>query len=111
MVIGDHVSRAQREHTAAGLAIAAAVPPDAPVWLTHAVQYGEPQLGKIIGFYGPARLRTCRSTCAEEAEPGDSVVARDHEAESVRAALGADVRARHGILVLLTRGGRGADFH
>jgi len=109
VVIGDHVSRAQREHTAAALAVAGELPPDAPVWLTHEVQYGEPQLGKIIGFYGPPRLRTCRSTCAEEAEPGASVVARDHEADAVASAIGADVRSRHGILARLARRPR-ADF-
>ena len=67
------------------------------------MQYGEPQLGKIIGFYGPSLLRTCRSTCAEEAAPGASIVARDHEAEDVATTVGADVHVRHGILVLLTR--------
>ncbi len=109
VVIGDHVSRAQRDHTAAALAVAAELPRDAPVWLTHEVQYGEPQLGKMIGFYGPPRLRTCRSTCTEEAAPGASVVARDHEADAVAAAIGADVRSRHGVLVLLARRPR-ADF-
>lgn len=101
IVIGEHVSRTQREHTAAGLAIAAALPPDRPVWLTHAVQYGEPQLGKIVGFYGPTLLRTCRKRCREEAEPGAYVVARDHEAERVAHDLGAEIQARHGILALL----------
>lgn len=103
VAIGEHVSRAQREHTAAGLAIAAALPPDRPVWLTHAVQYGEPQLGKIIGFYGPTLLRTCRTRCAREAEPGATIVARDHEAERVAHELGAEIRLRRGILALLIR--------
>ncbi len=103
VLIGEHVSRAQREHSAAGLAVAHELPSDAPVWLTREVQYGEPQLGKIVGFYGPALLRTCRSTCADEAEPGASIVARDHEAERVAADTGADVRTRHGVLVLLRR--------
>lgn len=100
---GERVSRSQRAHSDAALAVAAALPTGAPVWLTHEVQYGEPQLGKIVGFYGPPRLRTCRAACEEEALPGASVVARDHEAERVAAALGADVSARHGILVVLTR--------
>ena len=100
---GEHVSHVQRAHTAAALAIAAALPTTAPIWLTHNVQYGEPQLGKIVGFYGPALLRTCRASCEEEATPGASVVARDHEAAHVAELLGADVKARHGILVLLTR--------
>jgi 4-amino-4-deoxy-L-arabinose transferase-like glycosyltransferase len=109
MLVGEHVSRSQREHTAAGLAVAAALPKDAPIWLTHAVQYGEPQLGKIVGFYGPALLRTCRTRCAEEAEPGASIVARDHEAERVAREVGAEIRVRHGILAVLTRS-RAGDF-
>jgi hypothetical protein len=104
VAIGEHVSRSQRAHSEAALAVAAALPTDAPVWLTHEVQYGTPQLGKIIGFYGPARLRTCRSTCEDEAQSGASVVARDHEAARVAAALGAEERVRHGILVVLERG-------
>lgn len=109
VTLDEHVSRAQREHSDAALAVAAALPTNAPVWLTHEVQYGEPQLGKIVGFYGPARLQTCRTTCEEEAPPGASVVARDHEAERVAAVLGADVSARHGVLVVLTRRAAG-DF-
>ena len=103
VVIGERVSRSQREHSAAGLAIAAALPPGGPVWLTHAVQYGEPQLGKIVGFYGPVLLRTCRARCAEEAEPGASIVARADEADSVAREAGAEIRVRHGILALLVR--------
>lgn len=98
---GEHVSRSQRAHTEAALAVAAALPRATPVWLTNEVQYGQPQLGKIVGFYGPPLLRTCRSTCEGEARAGDSVVARDHEAESVARTLGAEVRARHGVLALL----------
>ncbi|MCC6847150.1 MAG: glycosyltransferase family 39 protein [Deltaproteobacteria bacterium] len=103
VIVGEHVSRSQREHSASGLAIAAALPRDRPVWLTHAVQYGEPQLGKIIGFYGPALLRTCRVRCAEEAEPGAAIVAREQEAERVAREVGAEIRVRHGILALLER--------
>jgi 4-amino-4-deoxy-L-arabinose transferase-like glycosyltransferase len=99
--IGDHVSREQRAHTAAALAIVADLPEGAPVWITHEVQYGEPQLGKIIGFYGPPLIKTCRASCEGEVPSGASVVARDHETDRVAAALGADVRARHGILALL----------
>ena len=108
-IVGEHVSRSQREHSAAGLAVAAALPSNAPIWITHAVQYGEPQLGKIVGFYGPARLRTCGSTCAEEAEPGASIVARDHEADAIAREIGAEIRVRHGILAVLTRA-RAGDF-
>jgi 4-amino-4-deoxy-L-arabinose transferase-like glycosyltransferase len=100
---GEQVSRSQRAHSDAALAVAAALPANAPVWLTHEVQYGEPQLGKIVGFYGPVLLRTCRTTCEEEAPPGASVVARDYEADRVAAALAAEVSAHHGILVMLTR--------
>ncbi len=100
---GEHVSRSQRAHTAAALAVAASLPSTAPIWITHEVQYGEPQLGKIVGFYGPSRLLTCRSDCGSEAQPGASVVARDHEADHVAAALDAEVIARHGILVVLKR--------
>jgi 4-amino-4-deoxy-L-arabinose transferase-like glycosyltransferase len=102
-VIGEHASREQREHTASALAIVAAVPKDAPVWITHEVQYGEPQLGKIIGFYGPPLIKTCRTTCQDEAGAGSSVIARDQEAEAIAVALGAEVRLRHGILALVTR--------
>lgn len=101
---GEHVSRSQRAHTEAALAVAAALSRTATVWLTHEVQYGQPQLGKIVGFYGPPLLRTCRATCDEEARDGDAVVARDHEADAVARALGAEVRARHGVLVLLAVG-------
>lgn len=101
---GEHVSRSQRAHTEAALAVAAALPRDAPVWLTNEVQYGQPQLGKIIGFYGPPLLRTCRATCDGEANAGDAVIARDHEADAVARALGAEVRARHGVLVVLAVG-------
>jgi 4-amino-4-deoxy-L-arabinose transferase-like glycosyltransferase len=100
-VIGEHVSREQRDHTAAALAIVAALPKGAPVWITHEVQYGEPQLGKIIGFYGPPLIRTCRTTCEGDAGAGAAVVARDHEADRIAAALGATIRARHGILALV----------
>lgn len=100
---GERVSRAQREHSAAGLAIAAALPPDRPAWITHAVQYGEPQLGKIVGFYARPLLRTCRALCAEEAEPGASIVARADEAELVAREVGAEIRVRRGILALLVR--------
>jgi 4-amino-4-deoxy-L-arabinose transferase-like glycosyltransferase len=102
-VTGEHVSRSQRAHTDAALAVAAALPTSRPVWLTHEVQYGDPQLGKIIGFYGPPRLRTCRVACEEEATAGATIVARDHEAERVMAALGAAVSTRHGVLVVLVR--------
>jgi 4-amino-4-deoxy-L-arabinose transferase-like glycosyltransferase len=101
--IGEHVSRSQREHTAAALAIVAALPKHAPVWITHEVQYGEPQLGKIIGFYGPPLIRTCRTNCEAEAGAAASVIARDEEADRIAAALDAEVRARHGILALLIR--------
>ena len=100
---GEHVSRSQRAHTAAALEVAADLPPYAPIWITHEVQYGEPQLGKIVGFYGPAPLVTCRTDCDAEAQAGASVVARDHEADHVAAAIGAEVIARHGILVVLKR--------
>ncbi len=103
LVLGEHVSRAQREHTAAALAVAAALPSDHPVWLTNEVQYGAPQLGKIVGFYGPPLLHTCRSDCRDDAPPGSIVVARDHEAEAVAAALGATVAARHGALAIVRR--------
>ncbi len=108
--IGEHVSRSQRAHTAAALAVAGALPRGVPIWLTHEVQYGQPQLGKIVGFYGPSLLRTCRATCEGEAEAGSVVVARDHEADAVVRALGAAESARHGPLVVLgiDRGARGA---
>jgi hypothetical protein len=106
---GEHVSRSQRAHTEASLAVAAALPRAAPVWLTHEVQYGEPQLGKIIGFYGPPLLRTCRATCEDEARDGDSVIARDHEADAIARALGAEVRTRQGVLVLLAVGSTRAE--
>jgi 4-amino-4-deoxy-L-arabinose transferase-like glycosyltransferase len=109
VVAGERVSPSQRAHSEAALAVAAALPKNAPIWLTHEVQFGEPQLGKMIGFYGPPRLRTCRADCRDEADPGASVVARDFEADRVAAALGAEVAARHGALVILKRSLQG-DF-
>jgi 4-amino-4-deoxy-L-arabinose transferase-like glycosyltransferase len=102
LAIGEHVSREQREHTAAALAVAAELAGNAPVWITHDVQYGEPQLGKIIGFYGPPLIKTCHAMCEGEAGSGASVVARDSEADRVAAAVGGHVRVRHGILALVT---------
>jgi 4-amino-4-deoxy-L-arabinose transferase-like glycosyltransferase len=98
---GERVSSSQRAHSTAALAVVGELPADAPIWLTHEVQYGEPQLGKMIGFYGPPRLRTCRDSCVEEAPAGATIVARDHEAAEVARALGADVRSRHGVLAVL----------
>jgi len=106
---GEHVSRSQRAHTEAALAITSVLPRAATVWLTHEVQYGQPQLGKIVGFYGPPLLRTCRATCDGEAKDGEAVIARDHEADAVASALGAAVRARHGVLVLLAVGSTRAE--
>jgi 4-amino-4-deoxy-L-arabinose transferase-like glycosyltransferase len=106
---GEHVSRSQRAHTEAALAIAAVLPRSARVWLTHEVQYGQPQLGKIVGFYGPPLLRTCRASCDGEASDGDAVIVRDHEADAIARALGAEVRARHGVLVLLEVGSARAE--
>jgi 4-amino-4-deoxy-L-arabinose transferase-like glycosyltransferase len=101
VAIGDQVSREQREHTAAALDIVADLPRGAPIWITHDVQYGEPQLGKMIGFYGPPLIRTCRSNCVGEVPRTASVVTRDYEADRIAVELPADVRVRHGILALL----------
>lgn len=90
---GDHVSSAQARHSAEALAIARRLDGDDIVLITRRTQWGEPQFGKLLGFYGRPLLHACRGTCASEATPGRRVVARTEELEEVVGAL-----ARSGVV-------------
>jgi len=82
-IVGDHVSREQAAHTREALEIARQLEPDETVLITRTTQWGEPQFGKILGFYGAPLLRACRTTCEDEAMPGVRLVARTEELATV----------------------------
>ncbi len=78
--LGDHVSRSQARHSAEALEIARRLDaPDETVLITRRTQWGEPQFGKILGFYGAPLLRACRTTCEDEATRGVRIVVRTEE--------------------------------
>jgi len=103
---GERVSAEQAAHTRDAIEIAAALPPARPIWITRAVQYAEPQLGKIVGFYARPLLRTCRAECEEEGRPGAVVIARAGEAERVAVRHGGEiVRRNPSLAVVVLPGG------
>jgi 4-amino-4-deoxy-L-arabinose transferase-like glycosyltransferase len=83
------------------IATARGLPADAPIWLTRRTQYGEPRLGKTLGFYGPTLLRTCSGPCDTEVEPGALVVARAEETDAVVAGVGGTVVSRNETLAVV----------
>jgi 4-amino-4-deoxy-L-arabinose transferase-like glycosyltransferase len=107
---GEQVPAAQAARTRDVLEVAAALPDGPAVWITERVQRGEPQVGKILGFYARPLLRTCRGACAGEAAPGALVVTRAEEADAAAAALAADTVRRNATLALLRVPARGAIF-
>jgi len=50
---------------------------------TRMTQWGEPQFGKILGFYARPLLQACRAACEEEAGPGRRIVVRIGELDHV----------------------------
>lgn len=83
VAVGDHVSKSQARHSAEALAIARRLDGADVVLITRRTQWGEPQFGKLLGFYGGPLLHACRRTCEAEAAPGRRVVARTEELEDV----------------------------
>lgn len=81
--LGDHVSKTQARHSAEALEIAGRLESGDTVLITRRTQWGEPQFGKILGFYGAPLLRACRTTCEDEAMPGVRLVARTEELATV----------------------------
>jgi 4-amino-4-deoxy-L-arabinose transferase-like glycosyltransferase len=98
---GERVSARQAAHARDALEIAARLDGAHPVRLTHATQKGEPQIGKIVGFYAEPLLRACRGRCDGEAEPGAMIVTRADEADQVAALVGGAVVHRTGSLALV----------
>jgi 4-amino-4-deoxy-L-arabinose transferase-like glycosyltransferase len=82
-IVGEHVSRAQAQHTREALDVAARLAGDDLVLITRATQWGEPQFGKMLGFYARPMLRACRAACDEEATPGRAIVARTDELDAL----------------------------
>lgn len=82
-IVGEHVSRTQAQHTREALDIAGRLDGDDLVLITRATQWGEPQFGKILGFYARPMLRACRAACDEEAAPGRAIVARADELDAL----------------------------
>lgn len=89
-IAGERVSERQAAHSREALAIAARLDDDGErVLITRETQWGEPQFGKIIGFYGMPLLHACRARCEEEAAPGRRVVVRSDELEPILRHFGA----------------------
>lgn len=86
-IVGDHVSRTQATHSREALEIVARLASDDDVLITRATQWGEPQSGKILGFYAAPLLHTCLAMCDEEAAPGRVIVARSDEIDALLARL------------------------
>ena len=99
---GERVSKRQAAHTRDALEVASALPTGRPVWLTRATQYGEPQLGKIIGFYARPLLKTCRAQCQRDVRPGSVIVARAGQARRVAMRHGGTIMLRNRSLALIT---------
>jgi hypothetical protein len=102
-IIGEHVSRAQAQHSREALDVARRLDGDDQVLITRTTQWGEPQFGKILGFYGRPLLHACRAACDEEAAPGSVIVARTDELDAL---LG---RLAHAGLIDVGTGSGGTD--
>jgi 4-amino-4-deoxy-L-arabinose transferase-like glycosyltransferase len=86
--VGERVSKTQAAHSREALEIAHALDGgDDVVLITRATQWGEPQFGKILGFYSRPLLYACRATCVEEAGAGRRIVTRTDELDGVVDAL------------------------
>jgi len=86
-IVGEHVSREQAAHTREALEIVRQLEPDETVLITRTTQWGEPQFGKMLGFYTRPLLHACRAACDEEAARGRAIVARSDEIEPLRGRL------------------------
>ncbi|MBI3770652.1 MAG: glycosyltransferase family 39 protein [Deltaproteobacteria bacterium] len=82
-IVGDHVSRAQALHSREALEVARLLDGDDVVLITRETQWGEPQFGKILGFYARPLLHACHAACDEEAAPGRALVARTDELDAL----------------------------
>ncbi len=87
-IVGEHVSRTQALHTREALEIAQQLEADETVLITRETQWGEPQFGKLLGFYARPLLHACRAACDEEAARGRTIVARADEIEPLLRRLG-----------------------
>jgi hypothetical protein len=82
--MGEQVSKTQAGHSREALEIAHALDGgDDVVLITRATQWGEPQFGKILGFYARPLLYACHDTCVGEAAPGQRIIARTDEIDGV----------------------------
>jgi hypothetical protein len=82
--VGEHVSKAQAGHSREALEMARSLgDADDTVLITRMTQWGEPQFGKILGFYARPLLHACRAACEEEAGPGRRIVVRIGELDHV----------------------------
>ncbi len=88
-IVGEHVSRVQVLHRREALEIARRLDGDETVLITRATQWGEPQFGKMLGFYARPLLHACRAACDEEAARGRAIVARTDEIEPLLSRLAA----------------------
>jgi hypothetical protein len=82
--VGERASKTQAGHSREALELAQKLgDADDVVLITRATQWGEPQFGKILGFYGRPLLFACRAACEAEAAPGRRIVVRTRELDHV----------------------------
>lgn len=82
--VGEHVSKTQAGHSREALEMARSLgDANDTVLITRMTQWGEPQFGKILGFYARPLLQACRAACEEEAGPGRRIVVRIGELDHV----------------------------
>ncbi len=103
---GERVSERRAAHVRDALEVAAALPTGRPVWLTRATQYGNPDFGKVLGFYARPLLKTCRAQCQRDLRPGAVAVARAGQARGVATRHGGTITLRNrSLAVILLPGG------
>ena len=86
------------------IAITAALPPDAEVWLASDVpQEGMPGISKVLGLYAPPLLCSCGSPCRTTAPPdGDvRILTLAQSADALAGKTGATIDARNGTVAVL----------
>jgi 4-amino-4-deoxy-L-arabinose transferase-like glycosyltransferase len=88
--VGERASKAQAGHSREAAQLAHQLDDsDDVVLITRATQWGEPQFGKILGFYARPLLFACRAACESEAAPGRRIVVRTGELDRLLDHLGA----------------------